>query len=431
MYTKNIPEFWEYTKELPEIYNVTNRIYYLVHNFTLEDITCKECKKNLCGFSNSYKTGFRKFCSAKCSRNSKETQTKQEATCIKKFGVKNPRQAKEVIEKIEKTNVKKYGSKSPLGNKKILLKSRDTLERKYGTRSAFCLESSKNSLIEKFGVDNAAKNQQIKDKMALTNKKKYGGTTPAKSRIVVEKMQSTCIEKYGAKTPLLLEEYREKGYSTIREGNYEKLIEELKLKQLELRMTKEEFALLKEGVAKLYCNNCKREFESEYTHAQRIKCGCLDKTFSYMEKELVNWLKSTIDTDVIESSFRIIPRAQLDIYLPVYKLAIEFDGIYWHSIEWKDQFYHINKTLACYAKGIELLHIFENEWKDNEQWVKEMILYKLGKNTQDIETICLNLGITQQDLRYFNKAIEPRTEPRLLEIWGHNIWDCGTLLYFD
>ena len=55
-----------------------------------------------------------------------------------------------------------------------------------------------------------------------------------------------------------------------------------------------------------------------------------------------------------------------------------------------------------------------------------MILYKLGKNTQDIETICLNLEINQNDLRYFNKGdISKRTKPKLLEIWGHKIWDCG------
>ena len=51
------------------------------------------------------------------------------------------------------------------------------------------------------------------------------------------------------------------------------------------------------------------------------------------------------------------------------EIAVEFDGMYWHSEENKPQNYHLNKTNLCEAKGIQLVHIFEkNEW-----------LYKCGK----------------------------------------------------
>lgn len=55
---------------------------------------------------------------------------------------------------------------------------------------------------------------------------------------------------------------------------------------------------------------------------------------------------------------------ELDIYYPDYRLAIEFNGDYWHSDECKESKYHQNKTLACAQKGIRLIHIFEHEWKD-------------------------------------------------------------------
>lgn len=71
---------------------------------------------------------------------------------------------------------------------------------------------------------------------------------------------------------------------------------------------------------------------------------------------------------------------ELDIYLPDYNLAIEFDGIYWHSNI--NSNYHVNKTNLCESKGIKLFHIFENEWMNptkREIW-KSIILNSLNKS---------------------------------------------------
>lgn len=55
---------------------------------------------------------------------------------------------------------------------------------------------------------------------------------------------------------------------------------------------------------------------------------------------------------------------ELDIYIPEKKLAIEFNGDYWHSDLFKDELYHQQKTIECAKKGIHLINIFEYEWKD-------------------------------------------------------------------
>ena len=63
----------------------------------------------------------------------------------------------------------------------------------------------------------------------------------------------------------------------------------------------------------------------------------------------------------------IIAPLEIDIFIPSKNIAIEYDGLYWHSsnkfsgrtIEKK---YHLNKTEQCLKKGIKLIHIFENEW---------------------------------------------------------------------
>ena len=50
---------------------------------------------------------------------------------------------------------------------------------------------------------------------------------------------------------------------------------------------------------------------------------------------------------------------ELDIYIPKLKLALEFNGTYWHSTLYKSPTYHQNKTIECARHGIRVIHIFE------------------------------------------------------------------------
>ena len=86
----------------------------------------------------------------------------------------------------------------------------------------------------------------------------------------------------------------------------------------------------------------------------------IDNTYSSVyEIEIANLLNNFIPHDRT-----ILNGEELDFYIPDKKLAIEFNGNYWHSNLHKDKYYHQNKTLACTKQGIQLIHIFEYEWKD-------------------------------------------------------------------
>lgn len=74
----------------------------------------------------------------------------------------------------------------------------------------------------------------------------------------------------------------------------------------------------------------------------------------------------------------IIPPKELDIYLPDYKIAIEYCGLYWHSETCgKDKHYHKDKFNACNKQGIRLLTIFEDEWVHNKNIVIKKLLHIL------------------------------------------------------
>ena len=52
--------------------------------------------------------------------------------------------------------------------------------------------------------------------------------------------------------------------------------------------------------------------------------------------------------------------------------------MFWHSNKFKKNDYHLNKTEECEKQGIQLLHIFEDEWINKQEIVKSVIKSKLN-----------------------------------------------------
>lgn len=69
---------------------------------------------------------------------------------------------------------------------------------------------------------------------------------------------------------------------------------------------------------------------------------------------------------------------EIDIYIPDKKIAIEYNGLYWHSETFKDKNYHLRKTMDCENQNIKLIHIFEDEWQNKQDICKSRILNILG-----------------------------------------------------
>ena len=98
---------------------------------------------------------------------------------------------------------------------------------------------------------------------------------------------------------------------------------------------------------------------------------------SYLEKEIVDFIKE-LKIDIIENDRTVIAPKELDIYIPSKKVAIEFDGLYYHSELFVTKDYHLAKTNTCNEKGIDLIHVFEDDWIENKEIVKSMIKSRLG-----------------------------------------------------
>lgn len=104
-----------------------------------------------------------------------------------------------------------------------------------------------------------------------------------------------------------------------------------------------------------------------------LKCALHEKK-SKGEKELCDFIKSIYPGEILENTRKFIGRKELDIYLPELKLALEYNGEYWHQFhEEKELGYHKNKQKACKENGIKLIEVWENDWKKNNQQIKDLI----------------------------------------------------------
>ena len=110
------------------------------------------------------------------------------------------------------------------------------------------------------------------------------------------------------------------------------------------------------------------------------KCAC---SISNSEVELHDFIENLLGKEnVIYNNRKFLNGLETDILIPSHNLAIEYNGLYWHSEErGKDKSYHLNKTELAESKGYHLIHIFEDEWLEHKDIVLNKIRHFLGKDT--------------------------------------------------
>lgn len=138
-------------------------------------------------------------------------------------------------------------------------------------------------------------------------------------------------------------------------------------------------------------------------------CGCpkCNHIISKAETEIAEYVRSLYDGEVITNCRNMLTEhKELDIYIPSLKVAFEYDGMIWHSDRYRvDANYHLKKTEECANKGIKLYHIFEYEWINRQEIVKDKIKHILGvnynecKHTVDYKIIKVN----EEEAKEFNE----------------------------
>ena len=288
----------------------------------------------------------------------------QKYTFMKKYGVENPQQLKEIKNKTNKTIKEKYGVNNISQSQEIKDKKTKTLQKHYGddvNNPMNCEE-----IVQKVKDNWKNKSQEEKDILTKKTKQsslyKFGVDNAMKNKIVVNKSKTNKLNNKLAE----LEKY--KNYVSVKEvcmivsRCYDRVLDVIKLLNLEVLEIKDINLIKKSDLNKI---------ENYFKTAS-------DYATSNEEKDLLEFIKDLTTEKIISNDKSLINPYELDIYIPSKNLAFEFDGIYYHSNQFKDKMYHYNKTKLCEEKGIRLIHVFEDDWRFKQDVVKSMIKSSLG-----------------------------------------------------
>ena len=409
-------KFFSYKKfvtHLQEIHNFSSYKeyydkYFLEKN---EDLKCPFCDKER-AFDITYYKRYRDTCGDK--------------ECIKKAKNrvwKDPEKKEKFLKKSRETKLKNHGD--PFYNNRE--KNNRTIRERYNVSNIFQTEAVKEksvkTLKKNLNVTHPSKSPEIKKKKENTNlrvrnvkyplqckkclkklkdttKKNWNVDNIAQNSFIQEKIQNTTLANWNVRNILQLPENREKAKAAIRTEEYKKnkrkriLIKFFNNKILKLKDKIEPLFTIDEydGVREIYpwkCMRCKTIFNDSLVSGHIPRCPkCFPKLCgtSKPEKELQEWVEQFIN---IEKNKRISTEGkyekssfELDIFIPLKNLGIELNGIYHHSENGgrstTSKNYHLNKTQFFLEKGIQILHIWDNEWNIKQDIVKSIILNKLN-----------------------------------------------------
>jgi len=348
----------------------TEKLYKFVYDNINNTCNLSKCKEDVEFLS--FIKGYRQFCSH--SHASKKEALKEEIEC---------ENCNQVIRKY-KSESKKYCSHEcyieDRSFDKQLQRAREECKEKYGSMG-FGVENIENSIRKKMKKRYGDEYYNNREASKRTKKERHGDENYNN----IEKMKETKKEKYGDKFYSNVEQTAKKK----KENKYDKLVNSNKFASVSPLFESDEYEGI-EGYKKypFECNKCGEEFEDHLYSGNVPRCpNCYDG-WNYVggseaENEVYDYINSIVDCNVIQHDQSLLNgNSEIDIYVPEKNLAIEYDGILWHSEEFggKARDYHLKKTNACENQNVQLLHVFEDEWKLQQDIVKSRLRHILGKS---------------------------------------------------
>lgn len=140
-----------------------------------------------------------------------------------------------------------------------------------------------------------------------------------------------------------------------------------------------------EEIIKLHINECKSasSISMQYdVHYGTIinKLGALyNPSFNNGCESKIKEFLETLNVKYTQNTRKVIAPLELDFYLPKFNLALEINGVYWHTelSGNKNKHYHKDKYILCNELGITLLQFSDFDITSRFDIVKSMIKSRL------------------------------------------------------
>jgi hypothetical protein len=320
---------------------------------------------------------------------SEKIKEKQRETCFKNYGVSNPSQSVEIQKRKEETCLEHFGVTSPMYSEEVRLRQQETCLEHFGVRnpsqSAEIQKRKEETCLANYGVRCSFQSTIVKAKIRAQCLKWYGVSNPSQSPEIQRRKEETCLANYGVRNPIWSPVIRKKAIlAQIKGGTFYSLELREKLSnpqfwQEEYVEKKKPFSVIAEELG-INASNLSCYFQEFSGLTARTPGGK-----SYGELELLRYVNQFIFAE--SRSFKSLGSGSnlfLDIYIPELKIAFEYNGLYWHSEEFKPRDYHLEKTLECEKLGIRLIHIWEDDWLIKREILEKKIRSWLGLETEKV-----------------------------------------------
>ena len=395
--------FRKYNLYVSQFRSEEEAIYCLTHHDDNTNHICPICNK-ICGFiNNKRKKQYQKTCgdkkcitatnsSEEAIMKSKQTKLKRygnsnynnnikaSQTCLERYGTNHPSKVKEVKDKIKQTWINNYGVDHPMKTKEVQDKMKRTNRIKYGCDCSLQNEEVNNkarkTCLDKYNVEYPAQNIDIYNKVKQTNRIKYGYDCSLENNEVKAKSKKTMLERYGTESNV-----------QVNIEHYDIWNNDNKFKQFIDNKYNEKGSFLVLNDIACYFNTVsravKRKIESlnllDYFYIQQSHLEAQFKCF--LEKN--NIIYKIHDRSIL---YNKEANQHKEIDFLCNSIGFEINDITTHNSihihTYKDKQYHINKSIEAREKGVHLIHLWEWEMRNEDEWDKlsKWILNLLNDN---------------------------------------------------
>lgn len=328
---------------------------WLAYNGLTSAPTCPRCASTI-KFT-SLKDGYNTYCSHSCAAQSTSHQgrlTKIANGTLADFGTTRLRQA----------TMNKYGVEYAAQSQDVKDKIRQTMIDRHGVLSALALVYNRS----------AAWDTSSREKRRQTNQAKYGSDSPLGSSDIRAKGKDTLMHNYGVAQPMhsaeILGNMRQAKLSSWQTSRVDALSDTVTL------VSPITDLLSKNHSADWKCVKCGEVFKSNLDDGKIPMCrACTpaSKVGHKIGQLFLEQIGHSIGPCKINDRTEIWPY-ELDFFWPQHQLAVEVNGLYWHSelvigSKTKD----LDKLKLAENKNIRTLFLYEDEVRNSADIVKSII----------------------------------------------------------
>jgi len=329
-----------------------------------------DVKCDICGFENkirfqSYMNNYENcdiYTCRKCSN------MKIENTKLKRYGDKNYVNKKQT----KQTNLEKYGVENVSQSDIIKEKKKETNLKNWGVENVFQSEEIKTklteTLLEKYGVEHPLQNEELFEKSKQTCLKNNGVEYPTKSKKLLKIRNKNNLEKYGVEHYTQTDEYK----VNVKETNIEKYGTEWYIESDEFKEKSINTNLEKYGVE--YVMQNEEIFMKMQISGQKAK-KYKETNLYYRGTYENHFLDLCFDRKInVEQGIRILYNYEnkdryyySDFFIREYNLVIEIKSQYYFD-KYLDM--NISKKISTIDQGYNFMFIIDKKYDDFLQMVR-------------------------------------------------------------